>query len=71
MKRDSISGLSELQDEESQPVVAARHVARARHSLTCLCDKLGGRHKLPELDEALMELEIALSILTTETGGML
>lgn len=71
MKLDSVLGLPELQEVESQEIEAARHIAIARHSLTCVCDKVGGRHKWPELDKALTELEIALGILTTETGGML
>jgi hypothetical protein len=33
--------------------------------------KLGSRYIWPELDEAVVELEVALSILTIETGGML
>lgn len=70
MKRDSV--LSRLENEdELRPIEAAKQVASARHLLTCLGDKLGGRHQWPELDEAITKLEIALSILTTETGGML
>jgi hypothetical protein len=69
MKRDSASRL--LEEDELRPIEAAKHVASARHSLTCLRDKLGGRHQWPELEEAITKLEIAMSILTTETGGML
>lgn len=69
MKRDSISSV--LEEYEIQPIEAAKHVANARHFLTCLRDKLGIRHQWPELEEAVTELEIALGMLTSETGGML
>ena len=32
---------------------------------------LGSRHTWPELQEAVVELEVALSVLTIENGGML
>jgi hypothetical protein len=69
MKRDSLLRSREV--NELEPIEAAKHVASARHLLTCLRDKLGGRHKWPELEEAITKLEMALSILTIETGGML
>jgi hypothetical protein len=69
MKRDFLS--SSLEEDQLAPIEAAKHVASARHSLTGLRDKLGGSHTWPELEEAVTELEVALSILTTETGGML
>jgi hypothetical protein len=64
------SALRSQDEDELQPIEAAKHVAGARHLLTSLRDKLG-RHQWPELEEAITKLEIALSILTTETGGML
>jgi hypothetical protein len=69
MKRESV--LRSLEEDELQPIEAAKHVASARHLLTCLRDKLGDRHKWPELEEAITKLEVALNILTIETGGML
>lgn len=54
------------QDAEHAPVV--EHVAGAHHLLKTLQDKIG-QH--PELAEAITELELALSILTVKTAGML
>ncbi len=67
MKRDSV--LVPEEEDQLAAIEAAKHVARARHLLTCLRDKLGGCHAWPELEDAVVELEVALS-LTTETGGM-
>lgn len=53
---------------EQSPVAAAQHVTDAHHLLQGLQERLG---KHPELDEAIERLEMALSILTTNTGGML
>ena len=47
---------------------AAEHVADAHRRLKALREKLD---KHPELDAAIERLELALSILTTKTGGML
>lgn len=47
---------------------AAEHVAEARRILNRLRDQ---SIKHPELDAAIGKLEVALSILTTNTGGML
>ena len=47
---------------------ATKHVAEAHHLLQTLRDRL---HQHPELDEAIEKLELALSALTTKTGGML
>jgi hypothetical protein len=47
---------------------AAEHVAEAHRKLSGLRQRLD-RH--PELEEAISSLEMALSILTTKTGGML
>jgi hypothetical protein len=59
-------------EEEVSPVEAAKHVAGARHLLTELRKKLHGvEDDHPELQEAITKLEMALSILTVKTGGML
>lgn len=42
MKRDAVSTLLENEDELRQ-IEAAKHVASARHLLTCFCDRSGGR----------------------------
>jgi hypothetical protein len=47
---------------------AAEHVAEAHRILSGLRQQLD---KHPDLDEAISKLEMALSILTTKTGGML
>jgi hypothetical protein len=47
---------------------AAEHVADAHRLLETLQHKLG-QH--PELDEAIVKLELALSALTLQTGGLL
>jgi len=49
---------------------AAEHVAGAHHLLKTLRDKLA-MDKHPELEEAIQRLEMALSVLTVKTGGML
>jgi hypothetical protein len=54
------------QDAQQAPVL--EHVADAHHLLKTLEDKIG-QH--PELAEAITKLEVALSILTVKTGGML
>jgi hypothetical protein len=64
---------SEL-ERESEPdaIHAAEHVAGAHHLLKSMREKLAGlESQHPELDEAITKLEIALSILTVKTGGML
>ncbi|MBZ5704306.1 MAG: hypothetical protein LAN63_03065 [Acidobacteriia bacterium] len=53
-------------DAEQPPVL--EHVAEAHHLLKALQDKIG-QH--PELAEAITKLEVALSILTVKTAGML
>ena len=60
----------ESQEDELRPIEAAKHVAGARHLLTSLRHKIGAE-KHPELEEAITKLEVALSILTIKTGGML
>jgi len=52
---------------EQNPNVA-EHVAEAHRILSGLRQQLD-RH--PDLEEAIAKLEMALSILTTRTGGML
>jgi hypothetical protein len=52
----------------SSPNDAGARVAEAHGILTRLKEQL---HAHPELDEAIEKLEVALSILTTKTGGML
>ncbi|MGO9518975.1 MAG: hypothetical protein ACLPND_18235 [Candidatus Korobacteraceae bacterium] len=52
---------------EQQPG-AAEHVAEAHRILNGLRQKLDEH---PDLEEAIAKLEMALSILTTRTGGML
>ena len=47
---------------------AAHHVAEAHRRLSALRQRLD-QH--PELEEAISNLELALSILTTKTAGML
>jgi hypothetical protein len=47
---------------------AAEHVADAHRKLGSLRQQLD---KHPDLEEAISSLEMALSILTTKTGGML
>ena len=47
---------------------AVEHVAEAHRILSGLRQQLD---KHPDLDEAIAKLEMALSVLTTKTGGML
>ena len=47
---------------------AAEHVAEAHRILSGMQQQ---RDKHPDLEEAIAKLEMALSILTTKTGGML
>ena len=47
---------------------AAEHIAEAHRRLTALRQQLD---KYPDLEAAIERLEMALSILTTRTGGML
>ncbi len=51
-----------------QQAKAAKHVAEAHSLLTELQQRLD---KHPELEEAIRKLEMALSVLTLESGGML
>jgi Lon protease-like protein len=53
---------------EESPKQAAEHVADAQQLLKTLQKQLG-QH--PELEEAIVKLEMALSALTLQTGGLL
>ena len=56
---------------ESKPVAhasAAEHVAGAHRLMKALQDKVGEH---PELTEAIRDLEMALSVLTVNTAGLL
>jgi len=55
-------------DSSNQKPDAAEHVADAQRLLHTLREKLDEH---PELEEAIAKLEMALSILTVKTGGML
>jgi hypothetical protein len=58
-------------EQESIPTQnpgAVEHVAEAHRILSGLRQQLD---KHPDLDEAIAKLEMALSVLTTRTGGML
>jgi hypothetical protein len=56
------------QSQEPRQPGAAEHVAEAHRILNGLRQRLD---KHPELEEAIAKLEMALSILTTKTAGML
>jgi hypothetical protein len=60
------SGSSNPQAPPHAPVV--EHVSSARELLQALRQRIGEH---PELAEAIVKLETALSILTVKTGGML
>lgn len=53
---------------EPSPNQAAEHVADAQELLKTLQRQL---EKHPELDQAIVKLELALSALTLQTGGLL
>ena len=53
---------------KQDPAQAAEHIAGAHQVLKALQEKIG-QH--PELGDAITRLEMALSILTVKTGGML
>jgi hypothetical protein len=54
--------------EAATPARATKHVTGAHQLLNSLKEKIGEH---PELTEAITELELALSILTVKTGGLL
>ncbi|MGA2696863.1 MAG: hypothetical protein ABSE92_12425 [Terriglobales bacterium] len=57
--------ISPLDDSSHRP---AKHVSGAHELLKSLRERIGEH---PELEEAIVELETALSFLTIKTGGML
>ncbi len=62
-----------MPSEQNSPALpsspnAADHVAEAHRRLSVLREQLD---KHPDLEAAIERLEMALSILTTKTGGML
>ncbi len=59
---------SATEEQDRSQRDAAQHVAHAHHLLKGLRDRLEGH---PELDEAIETLEMALSKLALNTGGML
>jgi hypothetical protein len=62
------SGVKGGNSAPNQSSEAAEHVADAHRILRAMQAQ---RDKHPDLDEAIAKLEMALSILTTKTGGML
>jgi hypothetical protein len=62
---------ADLRAEEQRTAEAAQHVAGAHLQLKTLRDRLGILNRHPELEEALTKLEMALSALAVNTGGML
>jgi hypothetical protein len=63
-----VSDKGEPQGTPEQDANAAEYVADAHRRLTLLRQELD---KHPDLEAAIERLELALSILTTKTGGML
>lgn len=58
-----------MSEETKTPIPeAAEYVAEAKQRLTSLQKELD---KHPDLEAAIERLELALSVLTTKTGGML
>jgi hypothetical protein len=55
-------------DPEQNPTEAAKHLASAHQRLKDLEKKIGPH---PDLSEAITKLEMALSLLTLQTGGLL
>lgn len=60
------TGSESTRQEQANP--AAEHVAEARELLNSLQKRIG---KHPELAEAILKLETALSVLTVKTAGLL
>jgi hypothetical protein len=59
------------QNAEQHPSEPVQHVASAHQLLKALSEKFGSMKRYPELEEAITKLELALSALTVNTGGML
>jgi hypothetical protein len=58
-------------EEEVCPTEVAKHVASARHLLMALRNRLPRSEDYSELQEAITKLDVALSLLTVNSGGML
>ena len=63
-----MSGEHPNPDQQQSDPDAAAYVAEAHQRLSALRQQLD---KHPDLEAAIEKLELALSILTTKTGGML
>jgi hypothetical protein len=62
---------ADSQNDELHTEQAVQHIAGAHQQLKTLRDRLGVLNSHPELEEALTKLEMALSALAVNTGGML
>ncbi len=62
---------ADFQDDETRAAQAVTEISGAHHLLKTLKNKFGILNRHPELEEALTKLEVALSALTVNTGGML
>ena len=62
---------ADVYEEEVCVPEAARHIACARHLLKELSTRLRRSEDYPELQEAITKLEVALTLLTVNSGGML
>jgi hypothetical protein len=58
----------DVSPQQNPPHEPAKHVSGAHELLKSLRERIGEH---PELEEAIVELETALSFLTIKTGGML
>ena len=63
-----MTGKATESDRKQSHLVAIEHIAEAHSILKGLHNRL---EKHPELEQAIKELELALSKLTLRTGGML
>jgi hypothetical protein len=63
-----MTGKAPESDRKQPHLAAIEHIAEAHSILKGLRDRL---EKHPELEQAIKELELALSKLTLRTGGML
>jgi hypothetical protein len=66
-KRDEPK-IDELKPDEQPLREPIQHITGAHQLLKTLNEKFGAIH--PELNEAITKLELALSVLTVNTGGM-
>jgi hypothetical protein len=62
---------AKFKDEKRPASQAVDHITGAHQHLTGLRDQGGVLGEHPELRDAITKLEMALSILTIKTGGML